>query len=255
MWGDIMADELIGKRLTELALRAYNNNYYTYTDFLGLAELGVLNELIKNGKAISSKVYLSGGARGCERVIAAFGNEESFGYKPEFPISCIEIKPVNAKYADRLTHRDYLGSILNLGIEREVIGDIIVKEDTGYVFCHNKIADYIVSGLERIKHTVVSLKITDEVPDVMGDAVDISIQVSSERIDAMIAKLYKMSRGDAVSLIKGRKVYVNGVLCESNSYSPKEEDMISVRGFGRFKSLGVVNTTKKGNSVVRILKW
>ena len=82
-----------------------------------------------------------------------------------------------------------------------------------------------------------------------------ALPISSERIDAMIAKLYKMSRGDAAALIKGRKVYVNGVLCESNSYSPKEEDMISVRGFGRFKSLGVVNTTKKGNSVVRVLKW
>lgn len=246
---------MTAKRMAELAGRAFNNNYYTYTSFLGLAELNILETVRRADKDMANvKVYLSGGADGCERAVAAFGDEETFGYAPEFPIKCLKVEPVMQKFADKLTHRDFLGSIMNLGVEREVIGDIIVRDNVGYVFCLESIAGYIQDNLTRIKHTSVLCTPTEEAPRVMSDAIGMDIQVPSGRIDACVAKVYKMSRGNAVSLIKGKKVYVNGILCESGSYQMAEDDMVSVRGYGRFKYLGVKKTTKKGNLNVNILK-
>lgn len=249
------SEEMAAKRMAELARRAFNNNYYTYTAFLGLAEQSILEmEKRTNGDIANVGVYLNGGADGCERVVAAFGDEEAFGYPPEFPITCLKVEPVMQKYADRLTHRDFLGSLMNLGVEREVIGDIIVKDNTGYIFCLESIAGYISDNLERIKHTNVSCIPAEEAPQVVKDAVRMEIQVSSARIDACIAKIYKISREKAVLLIKGGKVYVNGMLCASASYRMSEDDVISVRGCGRFIYLGVRKSTRKGNLQCEVLK-
>lgn len=246
-------EELTKKRLSELAARAYNNNYYTYTPFLGLAEQTILKQAMRIDDNIkSTKVTLCGGAEGVERVVAVFGDEQSFGYPPAFPITCIKIAPLQQKFADKLTHRDFLGSLMNLGIERETIGDIIIYENTGYIFCLETMADFITENLTRIRHTTVACRVTDEVPDIMSNAERRTIQISSERLDACVAKAYKLSRTDAVSLIKSGRVYVNGVACESNSYAPKTDEMISVRGHGRFRYIGVKRRTGKGNLVVEI---
>lgn len=248
-------EELTEKRLAELAGRAFHNNYYTYTPFLGLAELSILDTAKRTRKEMSGvKVYLYGGADGCERVVAAFGDEEAFGYSPEFSIICLKIEPVMQKFADKLTHRDFLGSIMNLGVEREVIGDIIVKDNIGYVFCLDGMAAYIIDNITRIKHTSVTCSVSEYVPEVKADAVLMNIQVSSARIDACVAKVYRISRGDAVTLIKGRRVYINGVLCEGGSYTLKTDDVVSVRGRGRFEFLGIERSNRKGNLTLNILK-
>jgi len=249
-------EELTKKRMSELAARAYNNNYYTYTSFLGLSEQTILKQAMRTDDNIKSiRVNVWGGAENCERVVAAFGDEEMFGYTPDFPVTCVKIAPLQQKFADNLTHRDFLGSLMNLGIERETIGDIIIADNIGYLFCLSSMADFIIENLTRIRHTPVSCEVTDEAPDVMSNAINTSIQVSSERLDACVAKTYKLSRTDAVSLIKSGKIYVNGVACESNSYVPKTDDIISVRGYGRFKYIGVKRSTGKGNLVVEIMKW
>ena len=176
-------EELTKKRLSEHAARAYNNNYYTYTPFLGLAEQTILKQAMRIDDNIkSTKVTLCGGAEGVERVVAAFGDEEAFGYPPEFPIKCLKIEPLQQKFADRLSHRDFLGSLMNLGIERETIGDIIIYENTGYIFCLETMADFITENLTRIRHTTVACRVTDEVPDIMSNAERTTIQTSKTAI-------------------------------------------------------------------------
>ena len=242
-------DKLIEKRMLELSDRAFNNNYYTYTNFLGLAEQNILN-----GTGIR-KVTLFGGCVGCERVVAAFGDVDMLGYKPEFPISCIMAKPLQARYADKLTHRDVLGSLMNLGITRETTGDIIITDNVCYIFCLNNIADFICDNLTRIKHTDVRCTITDKIPDIIDRAETITILAASARIDALISKTYKLSRNAALNLIKDNKVYINGVLCTGSNRQPAESDIISVRGFGRFRYDGTDGETHKGNKRVIITRW
>ena len=107
--------ELLKKRFIELANRAYNSGVYTFTDFLGLAEQSAFSEIKKELRGIPYTAF--GGAVGAERVMIRFGSEEVCSYEQPFPISVVKIEPSSQKFADKLTHRDFLGSILNLGIE------------------------------------------------------------------------------------------------------------------------------------------
>lgn len=128
--------EIIERRLKELALRAYANGYYTFTNFLGIAEISMLKKLYMTDADLKGMPYvLYGGSKGCERCVAAFGSEELFGYQCEFPVSCVLIKPRMQKYADKLTHRDILGAVLNLGTKRDTIGDIYINDNEAYMFC------------------------------------------------------------------------------------------------------------------------
>ena len=249
-------EELMANRLCELATRSYTDNYYTYTDFLGLADISLLQKLVKYDDRMRGIPYrMSGGTDNAERVVAAFGDEDAFGYAPEFPIKCIRARPRSPKFADRLTHRDFLGAVLNLGIGREQIGDIYINDNRGYIFCLEGMADYIVQNLERIKHTAITCEYADELPDTMKEVKDSIIQVPSERVDAVTAKVYKLSRNAARTLITQRKVFINGNQCENTSTVLKSGDIVSARGYGRYVYKEVTKTTGKGNLMIHVQIW
>ena len=237
-------EELLYKRFIELAGKS-DNGYYLFSDFLGLNEQSVFNEAkLKFGRA---KYQLYGGAEGCERVIVRFGDSEEIGYEESFPIRILLAEPKAPKFAEMLTHRDFLGAILNLGIERKLIGDIVIKDNCGYIFVKEDIADYIYSSLKRIKHTDVKCSLINSLPDAdLFKTERIKIQISGERLDAVISKIYSVSREESLSLFKKKLVFVCGRLCENNSYNPKANDVVSVRGFGRFIYRGVAGTSRKG---------
>lgn len=108
------------RRLTELADTAYTQNRYTYTPFLGLAEQQAYYAVER--EVSYAGVLMEGGAPLCERKMVRFGNP---GYEETFPIARLEILPKTPKFAEHLTHRDFLGAVMNLGIERDVTGDIL----------------------------------------------------------------------------------------------------------------------------------
>lgn len=242
--------DILKKHLIELARRASGGSYFTFSDFLGLAEQSALSEIERE---LNVRHERFGGAEGAERVIVRFGDEEEIGYSQDYPISCIKIEPVAPKFAEKLTHRDFLGALLNLGIERSVLGDIIVNDSVAYVFALEDITEYIVSSLFRVKHTDVKLSVTQSIPE--GELYRTEprrITAEGERLDAVIAKVYFMSRGDAQSLFKKRLVFVDGRMCESPSYRPKADERISVRGLGRMIYRGASGTTKKGKLAIAV---
>ena len=151
------------------------------------------------------------------------------------------------KFADDLTHRDFLGSVLGLGIKRETIGDIIIKNNTGYIFCLSSVADFIIDNLKKVRHTSVKCeKITETPEEVKPEATEKFIIVASERLDVIIAEIYNLSRSESNTLFTSKKVFINGKLTENNSQKIKAGDTISVRGYGRFNWLGTSGETKKG---------
>ena len=174
----------------------------------------------------------------------------------EFPVSCIIIEPNLAKFADRLTHRDFLGSVLNLGIERNVIGDIFIRDNTGYLICLTRMADYIAENLTKIKHTYVKCKVTQEMPEALKPVLEEHIlSVSSERCDIVAAKLYQISRSEVLELFRGKKICINSRVEESNSKNLKEGDIVSVRGYGKFSYQGVQSVNKKDKLRVAVSKY
>lgn len=234
------------KRFNELYNKAYEKSFNTFSEFLNLEEQSIL-----------ANTYLPcvkfGGYENAERVVAGFGENITV---IDFPISLLEISPVMQKFADRLSHRDFLGALMNLGIKRELLGDIIVKDNIGYLFCLEHIKDYIIGSVDRIKHTTVTVK---EIKGLPNNAVSVPVRyeiiVSSLRADAVISAVYNLSRNDSAKLFAQEKVFVNSRQVSSPSYQLKNGDIVSVRGFGRFIFDSVLRRTKKDRLVISIQKY
>lgn len=243
------------QRLKELADRSYNQGKYTFTDFMSLAEQSVYYECER--ELLYAHPALFGGCDIAERKMIRFGSEEEAGYVQDFPIAAIRIRPIMNKFSDELNHRDFLGAIMNLGIKREMLGDIFVKGNEACVFCKDGLAGFISENLTRIKHTSVMASVTDDVSDITRPVLeDKVIQVSSVRIDAVISRVYNLSRQEALNLFPGGLVFLNGRECTENSRLLKADDIVSVRGKGKFEFSRETGLSKKGktNCVVSIYK-
>lgn len=241
------------KRILELARRSYDRGIFEFTDFLGLSEQSDFFDAMKKEPY---PYTLFGGTEGTERVMARFGDAEGLGYEVPFPITPLRILPKSPKYAEALTHRDVLGALMNLGIERRLIGDILCLPAEYFVFCHADISDHILRTLTRIRHTDVTAEITQEVPrDVLIRTEDVRVQVTSERLDAVIAHLYGMSREDSQSLFPKKLVFIDGRVCTDTDRTPPVGAVVSVRGYGRFRYLGFESLSKKGKCNVTVQKY
>ena len=246
-----LEEELFRKRLSELANKAYSNSQYLFTGYLSMFELDVYYRMERELSYVPVTIF--GGTNDCERVMLRSGDEELCGYEEPFPIACIEIIPLVEKFAQELSHRDYLGALMNLGIERSTLGDIVIDGKRAYLFCNEKLADYIVENVDKIRHNSVKCKIADKIPETTITRTERkSIQVSAARTDSIISKVYNISRSESVDLFRAKKVFVNGRLNENNSGQLKEADKVSVRGFGKFVYCGVLRETKKGKLSVEV---
>ncbi len=237
------------KRLRELAERAWSRGIPCWTDFLDLGEQTVLSRI--RGSLAPAEIVLFGGAEGCERRMAGFGvsGEEAF------PIACLRIFPAGAKFAEALSHRDVLGSLMSLGFERSLLGDIVLREKEAWVFAAERIAPFIADHLLSVRRTTVHCEIVSAPPE--GELFRTErrvIQVASERMDALVAHAFRISRSSAQSLFPAGKVFLNGAECSAADAVPESGQIVSVRGMGRFRFLGAESLSKKGrmNTVIEM---
>lgn len=235
---------MLEKRFNELYNRASQNYYPVFSDFLNLEEQSVLAESYL-------PCVLYGGYEGAERVVAGFGDNVC---EQDFHIRCVEIKPVNKKFADKLSHRDFLGGLMNLGIKRELLGDIIIFENSAYLFCLDKISNYIKDNLSRVRHTTVEVNEVDAPPVKAVEPKGAEeMVIASLRVDVAVCQVYNLSRNECAKLFETDKVFINSRKLESRSYQLKEGDMVSVRGYGRFQFVSVVRKTKKDRLVAEMI--
>jgi len=236
------------KRFSELAQRAERLGFQQETKFLSMAEQAILHTLHLPGA-----YSLCGGYPEAERCIAVFGAAEGYDYAP--PIVCVCIAPASRRFADELTHRDFLGSLMALGVTRETLGDIIVQDNAGYLFCLDSIADFIIDNLIEVKRTTVVCS-RAELPQIASaEREPVSLVVASERLDAVISAVHRLSREDAKHLVEKGVVFVDGRLVLKGGAPIPEGALVTVRGKGRFKFLGVERETKKGKLRVQVIKY
>ncbi len=244
--------------MNELLLHQFNDLFkrstqrYTFSDFLSLDEISVL-------KQSKLPCTLWGGANDCERVMACFGDESELGYSAEFPIACIFVCPLSDKFSQDLTHRDFLGALMNLGIERKTIGDISIpagsRKNCAYIFCSERMAEYICENLTRVKNTSVSAKIEKTPQNIVRLFNKEEIIVSSLRLDCVIAGVFNISRSAACRLLNTEKVFVDGRAIQNNSYCLKENQTVSVRGSGKFIFRARSGMSKKGRLYIQIYRF
>ena len=234
-------DPTLKNRFLELSSRAERTGVPQETRFLTLAEQSELTSL-------RVPFTLFGGYDGAERAIAVFGADPDFSPS----IECVRIRPLAKKFSDELTHRDFLGSLMALGITRDVLGDIVVSDNEGYLFCLASIAPYVIENLGEVKRTSVRCE-PGELPDTVTDSSEErSIVVASERLDAVVAAVYKLSREDAKYLCEKGLVFIDSRLVQKAGAVIPEGARVSVRGKGRFTYLGLERETKKGKLRVRV---
>lgn len=172
----------------------------------------------------------------------------------DIPIKVIKAQTKNKSH---LSHRDYMGAVLNLGIKREKIGDIVVCEDCGYIFCMDDIAEYIVSQIEKIGNCGVVLTISDfeniDIPPKQFK--EITDSVNSIRLDALVSTATGLSRGEASSIIQRGGVSVNWEVRDKNDFRPEEGDILSVHGYGRILFYKIGGNSKKGRTFVTLRRY
>lgn len=145
---------------------------------------------------------------------------------------------------------------MNLGIERSKLGDILIQEKMAYLFACDGMVDFICNELTRVRHTTVqAVRIEREEFDYEPRYEEIRGTVASVRLDSLLSLAWNSSRSKMAPLIEEARVYVNGKLITSNGYHVRENDIISVRGMGRFRYMGMISETKKGRCYVLVYKY
>lgn len=244
---------LLRKRLIELSNQAYTRDIVTFSDFLNLNELNILHTTPKD--MFPSRYETFGGYDSSERQMVSFLPDALY-YEYTYPMEALEISPLNAKFAEDLTHRDFLGSLMNLGIERSKMGDILLQDNKAILFVREEISSYISENLTRIRHTMVQTKILDTAEiNYEPRFQEIKGNVASVRLDSVLSTAFPMSRSKMTAYIEAGRVFVNGKLVTSNGYHLKENDIISVRGLGRIRFNYVISETRKGRQMISVNKY
>ncbi len=248
-------------RIRELYLKAQNNDYLTHTGFLSLSEQADLMDSFRslgqkeNIRIRDSEYLLYGGFENAERCVVCFlpsymsgedflaeqkGNDNGL-------LTCLAVRAVNAKFSDELSHRDYLGAIMNLGLEREMIGDIICSADYAAVSVLSGAVSVIEKELVRVRHTtVVCERLSFGECGLSPEFRQISINIASERVDAVLSEVYHLSRSSSREFFRMGLVSVNGREVTDPGRILKEKDRVSVRSRGKFIYDGQEGTTRKG---------
>ena len=238
--------------LKDLKKRSDERGIIIYTEFLGLSEQ---NLLYSHASDIGiNEPVLFGGFDFSERKLCVFDGSQGY-MDVKYPIVVLRITPLSGKFTESLTHRDFLGSLMGLGIKRETLGDIYLNESTAYLICLDSISDFIKENLISVKHTRVNVTESDFNIDYQPEITEIQKSVSSLRIDAIISAAVNTSRGTAQELIASKKVFINGREIMKDSREVNEGDIITVRGTGRFRFKSVDNVSRKGRTIITIVKY
>ena len=158
---------------------------------------------------------------------------------------------------EKLRHQDIMGSILSLNIKKEVLGDIIVDDNNYYFYILESMNNYILSYFNKVRNINITL---EELPlnylkDYKRKYKEIIVNVKSNRVDLIISKLTGLSRKVVKDMISNKDIILNYQVLTNNSYQFKENDIFSIRGYGKYKYVEVINKTKKNNYLVKCLKY
>lgn len=236
-------DDLVVARAMDKLKLAEKTNKVTYTNMLDELELSKINSLLKNVEFIAF-----GGYEMAERKIIVFGSSDvNFD---DF-ISVIRIE-----CCKNLSHRSVLGSVLGLGIKREMVGDILISDSMCDVIVMKDIASFILQNLDRVgrEKVYVSEKLLSDLLPVKDNSTIMTITVASPRIDAVISACFGFSRELSVECINREKVFLNHALVTSSSKQIKVDDVISVRGYGRVRIKEFAGETRKARSRIVVCK-
>ena len=249
---------LVAKILDKLEFTKTKNKIQN-TDFLNLYEQDLANKLLN--KIGYKNYYFFGGKENTERKMLIIYpeklTEEMARKNHNKMISIIRIELPN-DLEDEYDHRRYLGAIIKLGLEREKVGDIFVRNLGADIIVKNEVVNFLMQNLNsltRFQSAEISEHSIDELEDVEIQKQKISSVVISLRLDNIVSVLARTSRSKAVEILEQERVFVNFKLETKPSKIVKVGDTITIRGKGKFEFREIAGNTKKGRYVVKIDKY
>ena len=237
------------KRLRELALRASHACAPTYTRFLE-PPMEIACRAAAN--FAGCEVAFEGGYEGAERRMAGFyaGGAEALS----FPIRRLRVD-WNARYGSP-GHRDILGALMGLGVGRETLGDIALLREGALLFVHEDIADYVAANLESCGRVKVRVSpCGEEVAPPEPEGTLLYRTVPSQRLDAVLAAAYDLSRQKAQEMIRAELVKVDHAVETRADARLEAGSLVSARGLGRFRVQEVAGLTRKGRVGLRLFVY
>lgn len=168
-----------------------------------------------------------------------------------------EIKILEIISYDKLSHREIMGSLFGLNIDSELFGDIIITNNHYYIMIINSIHDLIINNLNIIgKHPIKLKEVPLEILDnYQRKYEEIELIVSSIRIDNVISTIIGTSREQIKKKFLNDEIILNYEVCHKLNYELKENDTFSIRRIGKYKYNGILKETKKGNYLIKCLKY
>lgn len=249
-------DRLLMAKVLDRAEQAQSRNIPAATDFLSPQQQTLILDLLRLAGVPETDYVLLGGYGGAERKLCLFLPDwmDPDGADSQSPIRCLRAA-FRAEYA--LSHRDFLGSLMGMGIVREKIGDILVGPGSADLIVLDTVAEFLLQSWDsagRAKLTVTAIEARDlHFPEVKCQ--EVRDTVPSLRLDAVASTGFKMARGKAADLIAGGRVQVNWRECTKPDKLLSAGDTVSARGFGKFELTEVGGVTRKGRTSIVLKRY
>ena len=241
-------NDILIAHMNDLANKAIKTGFAA-SKFLTPAESQSVSEHFSRRK--DAKLIVDGGFEGAERTRAVFANPDWGEYERADLFTALK---VSHRPQDTLGHRDILGALMALGIERETVGDIIIDEAVAAFVCLPELGEYIKENFTKAGRVGLEVSVIglDELPAHEEELTIKTDTVASLRLDAVLSAAFDMSRTKATELIAAGCVSFNHQVCLRADKEVGVDSLLSVRGLGRAKLLEIGGLSRKGRSFIRI---
>jgi len=241
-------------RAWEWVERAAERHEMRRTDFLDPRQAHILFTLANRHP--DAAVRLDGGTELAERRRALIAPDYRKLDDEEMGIAVLAIASDDRKIAE-LDHGDYLGALLGLGIKREKIGDLHVRADGCHALIAEEIGDFLIGHLKQVHRADVTASVlpVSELQEVKQELAEMSLSVASMRLDGIASDVFRLSRTKIVDPIRAGRCRVNWKTEEDPSTPLRAGDVVSLKGFGRFRIVEVEGLSKSGRTRVRVGKF
>lgn len=240
------------ERVIEWVDKVMKTNQPVRTDFLDPRQAQIIQNIVNGYMELT--VFFDGGYSEAERVRAMIA-PDYYVFQPE-EMGLVFFRVKGETKFDSIHHQDYMGSLLNIGIKREKFGDILLSERDRQFIVAEEVADYVQMEFKQIAHTKVNVEKIDR-KEIIAPLVQyqiFAVYVSSLRADNVVSQVFHLSRSKVTEMIKKNQLKVNWKIVNEADYPLHNGDMVSFRGYGRFKFLDEEGSTKKGRFRIKIGK-
>lgn len=161
------------------------------------------------------------------------------------------------KSKNKLKHQDIMGALMNLNLDKSLFGDILIIDNKYYFYVFEYVYKELENNFTKINRYNISIERCDLnlLSDYTRNYEEIEVIVSSLRIDTVISRLLNINRNSIKELIHDKSILLNYEILKNNSYNMREEDIFSIRRYGKYKFIGIIKNTKSNHYIIKVLKY